>query len=424
VVGEKSLKLAVPYKKVGNGRLAWAQMVAEFCGHPEKKMKFIGVTGTDGKTTTVNILAAMLKKAGIRTGMSSTVGAVIGKSKVSSKVLQTGSPSPDVLFPLLLEMKKKGMEMVVLETTSHGLNQDRFGDIIFEVGVITNLASDHMEYHGNIKEYRRVKARVIDKSKKVVLNELGGEYEYFKRKASKKAVSFNRKKGVRNVSYVFGGNGIKQRAEIKYGSKWVRIETLLLGDYNLENILAVGKVAELFGIKQADFVEAINNFVGVEGRLVRVANNKGVNAMVDFAHTEQGLKGILSLVNTKLKKKDEKIIVVFGCNGDRDRTKRAPMGKVAAKLSDVVIITNEDPRNEDPGQIFEDIEKGLKKGGMKFGKSYFREDDREKAIEKAVRMAKKGDWVLCLGKGHEKTINIGSKFLDWDEREVLRKALL
>ena len=100
------------------------------------------------------------------------------------------------------------------------------------------------------------------------------------------------------------------------------------------------------------------------------------------------------------------------------------MGKVAAKLSDVVIITNEDPRNEDPGQIFEDIEKGLKKGGMKFGKSYFREDDREKAIEKAVRMAKKGDWVLCLGKGHEKTINIGSKFLDWDEREVLRKALL
>jgi len=166
VVGEKSLKLAVPYKKVANGRLAWAQMTAEFYNHPEKGMELVGVTGTDGKTTTVNIIFEVLKKAGVKAGMSSTVGAKIGNRKVmSSGDLQTGSPSPDVLFSLLHQMNKEDIGTAVLEVTSHGLDQDRLGDIVFEIGVITNLGSDHMEYHGNLKKYRRAKAKIIDKSK-------------------------------------------------------------------------------------------------------------------------------------------------------------------------------------------------------------------------------------------------------------------
>ena len=424
VVGEKNLNLKVPYVKVKSGRLAWGQLMASWYDHPEKKLKFIGVTGTDGKTTTVNLIWAILKKASKKVAMSSTVGARIGKKTISSGQLQTGSPSPDVLFELLKEMVETNIEYVVLETTSHGLDQDRLGEIVFEIGVITNLTSDHLEYHGSVARYRWVKAKIIGKSKKIVLNELGGEYEYFKMKADKKAVSFNRKKETRNVSYVSLGGRIKQEAEILYGRKWVKVKTLLLGDYNLDNILAASKVVEIMRVKKEDFVGAVNKFVGVEGRLVMLPNKKGINAMVDFAHTEQGLMGILRLVDKRLKKEGEKVIVVFGCNGDRDRTKRTPMGKVAAKMADVVVVTNEDPRYEDPEQIFKDIERGLKKGGMRLGKDYFREDDRQKAIEKAVKMAKKGDWVLCLGKGHEKKIEIKGKYLDWNEKQVLENILI
>lgn len=424
VVGEEELKLAMPYRRVENGRLAWAEMMASWYDHPEKKLKFIGVTGTDGKTTTVNLIWAILKEASKKVAMSSTVGARIGKKIISSGQLQTGSPSPDVLFELLKEMVEADIEYVVLETTSHGLDQDRLGEIVFEIGVITNLTSDHLEYHGSVGRYRWVKAKIIGKSKKVVLNELGGGYEYFKRKAGKKAVSFNRKKETRNVGYISLGGRVKQEFEILYRGKWVKVKTLLLGDYNLNNILAASKVAEIMRVKKEDFVGAVNKFVGVEGRLVILPNKKGINAVVDFAHTEQGLMGILGLVDKRLKKKGEKIIVVFGCNGDRDRTKRAPMGKVAAKMADVVVVTNEDPRYEDPEQIFKDIEKGLNKGGMRLGKDYFREDDRQKAIEKAIKMAKKGDWVLCLGKGHEKRIEIAGKYLDWNEKQALENILV
>lgn len=423
VIGGKKMRLSVPYFQVKDGRLAWARMVSNWYGNPENKLKIIGVTGTDGKTTTVNLIYSILQVAGKKVGMVSTINAKIGKKDLDTG-LHTTSPDPDVLWKFLDLMVKEGMEYAVLEVTSHALEQERFGDINFDVGVLTNLTHDHLELHGSIEEYMKAKGKLFEKSEVSVLNFRSNGKEHFKKMSKGRVKEYDWKKEMRKVVYSGLKEGkIKQRGEIRYGSGWLKIETSLLGNYNWENILAASKVVESLRIGGDDFKKGVEKVSRLVGRFEMFGNKKGINVVVDFAHTENALKGVIGLVKEKLLKEGKKTIVIFGCNGERDKSKRAPMGKTACELADVVIVTTEDPRKESVNQIFKDIEEGCVKGGGVLDKNYFREDDRGRAIEMGIKMAKKGDWVLCLGKGHEQSMNIGGVEKSWDEIKMVKSYL-
>lgn len=396
VIGERDLNLKVPYQRVENGRLAWAQEVAKFYKNPETKLKIIGVTGTDGKTTTTNLIYQILKAAGKKVGMVSTINAIVGDKKIETG-LHTSSLDPDELWKILAQLVKQKTEYVVLETTSHGLAQDRFGKIIFEVGVITNLAHDHLEFHKTIDEYAKAKAILMAKSKISVINNQINQKEIFVNAARGNVIFYDLKSDDLND-----------------------IKTSLQGDYNKENILAAIKTAEVLGIDREATRRGIANLKNLKGRFEMVPNKLGINLVVDFAHTEQGLKNVLSLVRKEKLEKGRQLVVVFGCNGERDRSKRAPMGKVASELADRVIITTEDPRKERVDQIFSDIELGCLQTRKN---NYERVDDRKEAIKMAIGLAKKGDWVLFLGKGHEQSMNFKGVETPWNEVEVVRESL-
>ncbi len=423
VVGEREIKgLTVPYFQVKNGRLAWAKTISNWYGNPEKKLKIVGITGTDGKTTTTNLIYHILKAAGKKVSMTSTINAVVGEESFDVG-LHTSSPDPDKLWELLDKMVKSGSEYAVLEATSHGLEQNRFGDIEFEVGVLTNLAHDHLEFHKTIERYAEAKAKLFEKSKVSILNKHAEHLDVF-RNAAVKDVTYDAEKEVSDVRYELEAEELIQKFSVELDDKWLEIKTSLLGTYNIENILAAIKVAKTLGIENEKIVKGIESLPALKGRFEIVPNKRGLTTIVDFAHTEQGMRNVLTLVKEKLVKKGNRIITVFGCNGERDRSKRAPMGETACELSDLVIVTTEDPRTEDVDQIFEDIQVGCEKAGAKLDESYFRIDDRKEAIGFAVnKLAKKGDFVMCLGKGHEKSMNIGGVETPWDERAVVEEIL-
>lgn len=422
VVGEREINnLKVPYFEVRNARLAWAKMVANWYGNPEKKLKIIGVTGTDGKTTTAWLVYQILTSAGRRVGLVGTIGAMIAGREYDTG-LHTTSPDPDVLWSLLNKMVKEGMEYVVLEATSHALAQRRFGEIEFEIGILTNIGRDHMELHKSMDAYMRAKGRMFKRSKIAVLNRNDKNFTFFRRMASGKVAAYNRKTEIQNVEYKYNRGEMWQRFEMNYLGHWIKVKSWLLGDYNLDNILAASKAALLLGVKEEELVEGIRKLKSLPGRFEIVRNNRGIKVVVDFAHTEQGLRAVLGLVE-RVKKEEAKIIVVFGCNGERDRGKRAPMGEAAVEMADRVIVTAEDPRRESMDEIFSDIERGCVKAGGELGEDFLREDDRGKAIKMAIDEAKRGDWVLVLGKGHEKSMNIGGVEEKWSDVKAVKRNL-
>lgn len=423
VVGERKLVLPVPYFQVSNGRLAWAKMVANSYGNPEKKLTIIGVTGTDGKTTTANLIYQMLLSAGIKAAIVSTIKAIIAGKEFDTG-LHTSSPDPDILWEWFSQIAKAGQTHVVLETTSHGLAQYRFGDIEFDVGVLTNLTHDHLEFHKTLESYREAKGKLFESSDVSVINKSSEYFDLFASKAVGSVVTYDVREEVKSVKYIEIGSEIIQEFELYTGKFFRKIKTKLLGEYNLENILAASKVASALGVTEKAVVEAVEKFEVLPGRFQIVPNKRGFRTIVDFAHTEQGLESVIGLVRNNLRKGEEKIIVVFGCNGERDQTKRFPMGRTACELADLAVVTTEDPRREPVEQIYKQVEGGCLAAGGVIDKTFFREDDRARAINLAVnRLARKGDWILFLGKGHEKSMNIGGVETPWSEVGQIIKSL-
>ena len=431
VVGEVPMKLPVAYFMVPSGRLAWAQMLANFYGNPEKKLIFIGVTGTDGKTTTTNLIFEILKTAGIKVSMVSTIKAIIAGREFDTG-LHTSSPDPDVLWPWLVEAVKAGVTHMILEVTSHGLSQSRIGGINFEIGVLTNLAHDHLDFHKTIEEYKSAKSRLFERSKVSILNACSKELDFFRMRAGGKVVAYDALDEIRNVKYDEDEMGLLQRFEVKVDSKsWRMMESRLLGSYNLENILAAIKTGLVLGIKFETIDKAVRDFKTLPGRLEMVQNSRGLHTIVDFAHTPQGMESVLSLARQHLIKKGEGLIVVFGCNGgvgqaqSHDITKRSPMGKIACRLADLTVVTAEDPRQESMDQIFAQIEGGCVQSEGKLGKNYFRVDDRKEAINFAInKLARKGDWIFVLGKGHEQSLNIAGVEIPWSDVGLVKEAII
>jgi len=363
--------------------------------YPASNLKVIGVTGTDGKTTTATLIFNILKKAGFKTALISTVSAKIGKRDLPTGFHVT-SPDPWELQRILRLISDQDFDFLVLESTSHGLDQFRLLGCNFKIGVITNVTHEHLDYHKTWENYLKAKAKLFGRTEYSILNKDDRSFQRLRRLASGKIITYGFKK-----------------ADLT--PKEFPFKTSLPGDFNQYNLLAAVAAAKILEIDDQVIRQAIAEFKGVVGRMDEVKMGQNFRAFIDFAHTPNGLKNSLKTLKSF---KPRKLIAVFGAAGLRDRTKRPMMGKIACFWADKVILTAEDPRTEDVNQIIEQIA-----SGCKIKSKIIRESDRRKAINLAIMMAKKGDIVGIFGKGHEKSLCFGIKEYPWSEHKVVKKAL-
>ncbi len=408
-------------------------------GNPAKKLKLIGVTGTDGKTTTCYLIHHFLGEMGFKAGLITTVIAKIGSDEVSTGFHVT-SPSPYKLQAFLRKMVQVKSEYAVLETTSNGLDQFRQWGCSFEVGALTNVTHDHLDYHPSSEHYLNSKLKLLRVSKSMVINFKDPSFEKIRKEIKKPYLSFGFKKGADLIAYRIEEkkgktNFLLQVKKGKFQGSYP-VESLLLGKFNVANVLAAFGVGLSLDIPPVKMIKALKTFPGVLGRMEIIPNRKKIKTYVDFAHTPNGLKSALESLRVVMPK-SKKLIVIFGTPGQRDLEKRPMMGEVAASLADYAVFTSDDPRHEDPFKIGKEIAQGARKKGwkrlskrkaklgrLKAKKGFFIETNRQEAINLAVRkLANKGDYVISCGKGHEQTICFGKTEYPWSEHEALRVAL-
>jgi len=415
---------------VENSRKALAHLAAAFYGFPARKLIVIGVTGTDGKTTTSTLIHHILNEAGHKTGLITSINAVIG-----DRILETGfhTTTPDALSiqNYLNEMVRAGCEYAVIETSSHGLAQYRVEACEYDVAVLTNITSEHLDFHKSQEEYKRAKAHLFEllsisyKKKNVpkisILNKDDPNYKDFK--------SYS---GDRHFSYGLNKNADFWADDISHENAILsffvhsprgkfKIESPLLGKFNVYNILAACAVAYSQQIPINVFVEAIKTINSIRGRMELITHEKGdFRVIIDFAHTAYALEQALKTARTFT---TGEIHVVFGSAGLRDIKKRREMGIVAGKFADKIYITAEDPRTEDVNVIIDEIAQGCLEQDRTEGQDFFRIPDRTQAIENALLKAEKGDTVLCCGKAHETTMCYGKEEQSWSEYNAVHKGL-
>lgn len=362
-------------------------------GWPSQQLTVIGVTGTDGKTTTSHLVYEFLKRSGMKVALISSVGAFVGNEKVDTGFHVT-SPDARSLQPLLRKIKELRFTHVVLEITSHGLDQNRLVGIAFETAVLTNITPEHLDYHGSFENYRNTKMKLFYQTKYAVLNRDDPSFRYFRGAAKKTKI----------IPYV--------------KSKTTNISPSLVGSYNLYNIAAAASVAKIYGVPNKTIKKVIKTFKGVPGRREEIKLGQKFRVIIDFAHTPNALNQLLAQLNKELSK-NKNLILVFGCAGLRDHKKRPLMGRIAHRLANLVIITAEDPRTEKVANIFQQIISKTPPHSPKI----IREDDRQRAINLAVRLAKTNDIVVITGKGNEKSICFGTIEFPWSDQNAVKKAI-
>jgi UDP-N-acetylmuramoyl-L-alanyl-D-glutamate--2,6-diaminopimelate ligase len=379
--------------------LTQALISAAYFGFPSRKIKVIGITGTDGKTTTVNMIYNILKSSGKNVSMISSVQAQIGDKKYNTGFHVT-TPNPWQIQKFLKEAVKKGDEYFILEATSHGLDQNRLAFIPFEISAVTNISHEHLDYHKTWEKYAYSKFKLFKNSKLAVLNKNDKSYNFLRSELKQKIYTYGLKNGDFNM------NNLKIKLNIS-------------GDFNINNALAAASVASLSGISGSKISKSLAKFQGVPGRMEEVKAGQNFRVFIDFAHTPNSIKKALESLR-KLSK-NNKLIAVFGSAGERDKAKRPMMGKNADKFADEIILTLEDPRMEKVETICNEIKKGIK--NKKVGKNLFVIKDRQEAINFAIGKAKNEDIVGIFGKGHEKSMKIEHKEYPWDEFLSVKKAI-
>ncbi len=433
VVGERPrqevpLPDHVSYVEVPSGRESLAWLCAAFRDFPSRRLILIGVTGTDGKTTTVNLSYSIMKAAGLQAGMISTVNAVIG-DRVYDTGFHTTTPEAPEVQRYLAEMVEAGLTHAVLETTSEGLAQHRVTACDFDIAVLTNVTHEHLYFHGTWENYRAAKARLfemlkasIDKGlpKTAVLNAEDPSFDYFRRIPADRYLSYALRKPADLTVEDLRFEPAYTRFRLCTPAGSIRVETTLVGEYNVANILAAAGVGIALGLPVEVIAEGVRRLPGVPGRMERIDEGQDFLAIVDFAHTPNALKQAL---RTARRMTSGRVIVVFGSAGLRDMQKRGMMGHVAGRLADLIVITAEDPRTEDLEAIMEAIAEGVRAEGRVEGIDFWRIPDRAEAIRFAVGLARPGDLVIACGKGHEPSMCYGTVEYPWDEREVMRAAL-
>jgi UDP-N-acetylmuramoyl-L-alanyl-D-glutamate--2,6-diaminopimelate ligase len=437
VVGEVPLgSLDVPYVRLSSTRAALTWIAAAYHGWPGRQLCVIGVTGTDGKTTTANLIQRILDAADIRAGLISTVNAVIGDDQLDTGFHVTTPDAHDVQ-EYMQRMVEAGLTHAVLETTSHGLAQHRVDACEFDIGVVTNITHEHLDEHGTYENYRSAKGRLISSlsttsakpggnPRLAVLNRDDSSYDYLMDLAK-----------VRTVSYA-----IESKAEVvardvsqtEYGSKFtvvsrafrVRIQSPLPGLYNVSNVLAALSATLLgVGVPPEAAARAVAAAPRVPGRMEQIDVGQDFLAIVDFAHTPNALKMALQTARDMVARGSApgRVIAVFGSAGLRDRAKRRMMAETSAELADLTVLTAEDPRTESLDSILSDMVDGARSRGGEEGTTFWRVPDRGQAIRFAVNQARAGDLVIACGKGHEQSMCFGAVEHPWDDRTALRAAL-
>lgn len=364
----------------------------------------IGVTGTDGKTTTVHMIAQILSKASKKVAVLSSLGQFIGDSFEPTGE-HTTTPGAWEIQRFLRTCKGKGVDYVVLEVTSHALDQHRIFGIKFEIAVLTNITHEHLDYHKSFRRYVSAKARLFRQSRQAVLNWDDDSYKMIKKFVKGRIYSYS----------------LFQATDFNF--RKAKFSVSVPGRYNLYNALAAKSVAGILGIPDKKIAAALASFSGLPGRLEKIDHGQKFKVYVDFAHTPNGLRHVLSTLKKSTK---GRLIAVFGAAGKRDVLKRPLMGEVASSIADIVILTAEDPRGEGVPSIIAEIAEGSKKSGARLGKNLFKMASRAEAIEYAIMsLAKREDTVVILGKGHERTINLDGKTeLPWSDQKEASRAIL
>ena len=432
IVGTKQLHdLKVPYLRVNDSRMALAHLAASFYGYPARKLTMIGVTGTDGKTTTTNMIYQILKAAGYRSGMISTINAVVGDQVLDTGFHVTTPDSPDVQR-YLEQMVAAGLTHVVLEVTSHGLAQYRADACEFDVAVVTNITHEHLDYHGSYEAYRSAKARLFmslgstlpklqGNPRVAVLNRDDSSFDYLAQVSTGSLLSYGFrpegeirpekiKHGAEGLSYVVSGKG-----------KQFPINCHLVGDFNISNCLAaITATVYALEVDPSAAQAGIVSLESVPGRMEWINLGQNFTAIVDFAHTPNALQKALQSVRQLT---HGRVIAVFGAAGLRDRQKRKMMAGTSVELADLTILTAEDPRIELLDDILTEMAAGaISKGGVET-QTFWRIPDRGEAIRFAISLARPGDVVISCGKGHEQSMCFGEIEYPWDDRTAMRAAI-
>ncbi|MCH8025477.1 MAG: UDP-N-acetylmuramoyl-L-alanyl-D-glutamate--2,6-diaminopimelate ligase [Chloroflexi bacterium] len=413
---------------VPDTRRASAQAAAGFFGEPGRALGTIGVTGTDGKTTTVHLIAHLLETAGRPAGYLSSVAFRSEGDPAPNDSHMTTLEAPDVQQHLAA-MVDAGRDYAVIEASSHGLALHRVDECHFDVAVFTTLSRDHLDFHGSMDEYRKAKGRLFemlgdesaaDVPQAAVLNADDAASDYFRSLTNAPAVTYaiDANADVRAEEIEMSGLAVRFRLVTPAGARGVSAR--LAGRYNVYNCLAAAAVAHSQGIDLDQIAAGIESFSGVPGRLEPIDAGQPYRVVVDIASTPEALRRVLSVLRPVT---EGKLIAVFGCAGERDEARRDGMGRAAGELADFSVLTNEDPRREDPDAIIEAIAAGLREAGRSEKRDFVRLPDRREALRHAFERAGDGDTVLLAGKGTEQSIIIGTEHLPWDEARVARELL-
>lgn len=419
VVSEKDF---ITYKNVTKVivrdiRKACALIAGNFYSHPSQRVETTGITGTNGKTTTLYLIAAIMRYSGRDCGVIGTINYRIGDRLIPAV---NTTPSPIMLQVFLREMEASGITSCIMEVSSHALDQNRVDAIEFNKAIFTNLSSEHLDYHKSMEEYFAAKARLFGMLKKdavaiinsdddygrVLIKTYQGQSLTYGIKSTSEIRAFDIKMSINGASF-----------KVKTPNQVLDIETSLIGEYNIYNILAAISFAYSTGLQPSYIEDAIRGFRGAPGRLQRIGGaDAGFSVFIDYAHTDDALSNVLSALNGIV---EGKLIVAFGCGGNRDREKRPRMAKVAAELADYVVITSDNPRGEDPEEIINQVVAGIPEGF----KDYKVCVDRKKAIEYAISIAGKEDILLIAGKGHEGYQIFKDTTIPFDDRKIAEEIL-
>ena len=417
---ERPENVAAPWVVVANARLALAHLAAEFFGHPSRRMKVVGITGTNGKTTTSYLLQAIFEAAGTRCGLMGTVTYRIGERQIAAT--RTTPEAPDVQL-LMRQMLDAGCKACVMEVSSHALAMHRVDGIQFAAAVFTNLTRDHLDFHQDMESYFAAKRRlfeILPAGAPGVIN-VDDPRGASLADAVRHPVTYgiNRDADVMPGPLSFGLDGLTFDVRMPRGV--AHVKSKLVGKPNVYNILAAAATASALGVSIEAIEEGLRRLAGVPGRFEVVSSSgDDITVVVDYAHTDDALRNLLETARPLA---SQRLITVFGAGGDRDRTKRPLMGMVAARLSDVVVITSDNPRTEDPLRIIEEVKLGAEPEMRQGNAEVVAMPDRREAIVHSIDRASVGDVVLIAGKGHEKYQEIRGRVTPFDDVAVAREAL-
>ncbi|MCX7856790.1 MAG: UDP-N-acetylmuramoyl-L-alanyl-D-glutamate--2,6-diaminopimelate ligase [Deltaproteobacteria bacterium] len=406
--------------KVPDVEKVMGQIASTFYGEPSKDIFITGITGTNGKTTTCFLIDSILQTAGTKQAIIGTIF-----YRYNGYVIKAENTTPGAieLQRILRQMKDAGVTHLTMEVSSHSLEQKRVEGVNFDICIFTNLSHDHLDYHGEFSAYRNAKALLfqyyLEKSSKpektAILNGDDPNVSYMIPESKNVKIfyyGFTNEYHAKLVRYNQNIDGMEIEFSL-FGEK-IKLKSRLIGNFNIYNILAASLACKIMGMEPDLIKKGIENFHGVPGRLERVINQKGYQIFIDYAHTPDALKNVLNVLSDL---KRGRLLVVFGCGGDRDRQKRPVMGRIASTLADFSIITSDNPRSEDPNQIIEEIKKGI------VGENYKVVIDRKEAIYEAIKMMNSDDILLIAGKGHEDYQIIGGKIIRFNDREVAEEIL-